>query len=117
MTTGSFVTSATRLGLSLIAPIGLIAVELVPARAQEGYGGFWDEPDVLLVTPEGDIVWEYVNGFMGLMRWGRERKQKRLETGVYRCYRVSYDAVPDFSQDFAYNYDGETTLLRHPGLA
>jgi hypothetical protein len=66
------------------------------------------------VTPEGDIVWEYVNGFMGRMQWGTSI---RLETGVYRAYRIPYDQVPDFSADFAYNYDGEPTLLRHPGNA
>ena len=66
------------------------------------------------VTPDGEIVWEYVNGFMGRMVWG---KSIRLETGVYRVYRIPYDAVPDFSSDFAYNYEGEASLLRHPGMA
>ncbi len=69
------------------------------------------------ITREGDIVWEYVNGFMGRMQWGRNREQIRLETGVYRCYRIPYDAVPDFSGDFAYNYEGGATILRHPGMA
>ncbi|MBP2236853.1 lipoprotein-anchoring transpeptidase ErfK/SrfK [Sinorhizobium kostiense] len=76
MTTGSFVTSATRIGLSLIAAIGLIAVELVPARAQEGYGGFWDEPDVLLVTPEGDILDYIPDG--GEVRAMRDRRGRTV---------------------------------------
>jgi len=67
------------------------------------------------VTPEGDIVWEYVNGHMGRMHWGQ--KGVRLETGVYRVYRIPLDQVPDFSENFAYNYEGEATILRHPGMA
>jgi hypothetical protein len=66
------------------------------------------------VTKEGEIVWEYVNGFMGKMTLA---KTIRLETGVYRVYRIPYDKVPDFSSDFDYNYEGEATILRHPGMA
>jgi hypothetical protein len=40
-----------------------------------------------------------------------------LETGVYRVYRIPLDQVPDFSENFAYNYEGEATILRHPGMA
>ncbi|APG91774.1 L,D-transpeptidase family protein [Sinorhizobium americanum] len=60
MKTGSNL-SATRTGLSLLAALGLLAVELVPARAQDGYGGYWGGGDVMLVTPEGDIL-DYVPG-------------------------------------------------------
>ncbi|OHV82395.1 L,D-transpeptidase [Ensifer sp. LCM 4579] len=56
MKTGSIVTSATRIGLSLLAAAGLVAVELAPAHAQEGYRGYWHRGDVMLVTPEGDIL-------------------------------------------------------------
>jgi len=66
------------------------------------------------VTREGEIVWEYVNAFMGKIQWG---KTIRLETGVYRVYRIPYDQVPDFSADFAYGYEGEASILRHPGMA
>lgn len=66
------------------------------------------------VTPKGEIVWEYVNAFMGKMQWG---KSIRLETGVYRVYRIPYDQVPDFSSDFDYGYEGEASILRHPGMA
>lgn len=58
--TGSLV-SATRTGLSLLAALGLLAVQFVPARAQEGYGGYWGSGDVMLVTPEGDIL-DYTPG-------------------------------------------------------
>jgi lipoprotein-anchoring transpeptidase ErfK/SrfK len=61
MKTGSNVTSATRIGLSFIAALGLLAVDFVPARAQEGYGGYWRDRDVMLVTPEGDIL-DYMPG-------------------------------------------------------
>ncbi|HXV29754.1 MAG TPA: L,D-transpeptidase [Sinorhizobium sp.] len=61
MKTGSIVTSATRTGLSLLAAVGLFAVELVPAQAQEAYGGDWRNGDVMLVTPEGDIL-DYMPG-------------------------------------------------------
>ena len=49
------------------------------------------------ITPEGELVWEYVNNYMGQMR---HRGRTRMETGVYRCYRIAYEDVPDFSQDF-----------------
>lgn len=76
MTTGSYVTSATRTGLSLFAAIGLIAVALVPARAQDGYGGYWEEPDVLLVTPEGDILDYMPDG--GEVRAMRDRRGRTV---------------------------------------
>ena len=67
------------------------------------------------VTPAGEIVWEYVNGFMGMFRFA---DMKRLETGVYRCYRLAPEAVPDFSQDFQLDRESwEATLLRHPVMA
>ncbi len=50
------------------------------------------------ITHEGELVWEYVNGFMGQMGY---LGKKRMETGVYRCYRIAYEDVPDFSRDFA----------------
>lgn len=53
------------------------------------------------ITPEGEIVWEYVNPYRGqLQLHGRIC----LESGVYRCYRIPYDEVPDFSKDFALRY-------------
>lgn len=61
MKTGSLVTPATRIGLSLFAAVGLLSAELVPARAQDGYGGYWRDRDVMLVTPEGDIL-DYMPG-------------------------------------------------------
>ena len=62
MKTGSLVTPATRTGLSLFAAFALIAVELAPANAQDGYGGYWGGGgDVMLVTPEGDIL-DYIPG-------------------------------------------------------
>lgn len=48
------------------------------------------------ITPDGRLVWEYINQYMGMMRGAT----KRMETGVYRCYRIPYDEVPDFSGDF-----------------
>ncbi|WP_026619054.1 lipoprotein-anchoring transpeptidase ErfK/SrfK [Ensifer sp. WSM1721] len=59
--TGSIVTSAPRIGLSLVAALGLLAGEFASAYAQEGYGGYWGDGDVMLVTPEGDIL-DYVPG-------------------------------------------------------
>ncbi len=61
MKTGSLVTPATRTGLSLFAAFALIAVELEPAKAQDAYGGYWGSGDVMLVTPEGDIL-DYIPG-------------------------------------------------------
>lgn len=49
------------------------------------------------ITADGEIVWEYVNGYRGQF-WYNGRI--RMETGVYRCYRIGYDEVPDFSKDF-----------------
>ena len=49
------------------------------------------------ITPGGELVWEYINGYMGQFRY---RGMKRMEEGVYRCYRIAYEDVPDFSQDF-----------------
>ena len=49
------------------------------------------------------------------MTWGKSGR--RIETGVYRAYRIHYDEGPDFTDDFAYNYDGEATILRHPNMA
>lgn len=49
------------------------------------------------ITPDGEVVWEYVNGYRGQF-WFNGRV--RMEVGVYRCYRIAYDEVPDFSQDF-----------------
>lgn len=70
------------------------------------------------ITPGGDIVWEYVNGLRGMFSWGRgERKQTRIETGVYRTYSVDPSEVPDFTDDFAYGADSEATVLVHPDLA
>lgn len=65
------------------------------------------------VTPDGEIVWEYVNGFMGMFQF---RGMKRMETGVYRSYRVPYEAVPDFSSDFEQEAAGKTTLIQHPPI-
>ncbi|ASQ03448.1 murein L,D-transpeptidase [Sinorhizobium meliloti WSM1022] len=61
MKTGSLVTPATRTGLSLFAALALMAMELAPANAQDGYGGYWGGGDVMLVTPEGDIL-DYIPG-------------------------------------------------------
>jgi hypothetical protein len=66
------------------------------------------------ITHDGEIVWEYVNGFMGMFRF---RDMKRLETGVYRAYRIPYEAVPDFSADFERKADAEASWLRHPSMA
>jgi len=60
-------------------------------------------------------VWEYVNGFLGMFRFAN---MKRLETGVYRCYRLPPEALPDFSGDFHLEKESwEATLLRHPVMA
>ena len=40
------------------------------------------------VTPEGEIVWEFVNPHMGL------NGKASTGPGIYRVYRVPYDAVP-----------------------
>lgn len=61
MKTGSLVTPATRTGLSLFAALALMAMELAPANAQDAYGGYWGGGDVMLVTPEGDIL-DYIPG-------------------------------------------------------
>lgn len=67
------------------------------------------------VTPSGEIVWEYVNGFLGTFNYGRI---KRIESGVYRCYRIPYEAVPDFSGDFETGEKPfEATMARHPMMA
>jgi outer membrane protein assembly factor BamB len=65
------------------------------------------------ITPDGEIVWEYVNGFMGMFHF---RGMKRLESGVYRCYRLPYNAIPDFSSDFEQYLDGKATLLQVPPI-
>ena len=39
------------------------------------------------VTPDGEIVWEFVNPHMGL-------SGKASGPGIYRVYRIPYDAVP-----------------------
>ncbi|MBD9623849.1 murein L,D-transpeptidase [Ensifer sp. ENS06] len=59
MKTGSLVTSATRTGLSLLAAVGFLAVDLTAAFAQDyrGYNRYGD--DVMLVTPDGEIL-DYV---------------------------------------------------------
>ncbi len=67
------------------------------------------------VTPSGEIVWEYVNGFLGMFRYG---KMKRIETGVYRCYRIPYGEIPDFSEDVETGERPfEATVARHPMMA
>ncbi|WP_429174012.1 L,D-transpeptidase family protein [Ensifer sp. LBL] len=59
MKTGLPVTSATRTGLSLLAAVGFFAVDLTAAFAQDyrGYNRYGD--DVMLVTPDGEIL-DYV---------------------------------------------------------
>ena len=67
------------------------------------------------ITPAGEIVWEYVNGFLGTFRYG---PIKRIERGVYRCYRIPCEAVPDFSSDFESDeLSFEATIARHPMMA
>lgn len=65
------------------------------------------------VTTHGDIVWEYVNGFMGMFDF---QGMKRMETGVYRCYRIPYEAVPDFSADFQRYQSFESTWIQQPSI-
>ncbi|WP_429113210.1 L,D-transpeptidase family protein [Ensifer sp. KUDG1] len=59
MKTGLPVTSATRTGLSLLAAVGFFAVDLTAAFAQDyrGYNRYGE--DVMLVTPDGEIL-DYV---------------------------------------------------------
>ena len=40
------------------------------------------------VTPQGEIVWEYVSPF----QWNRGTAM--VESGIYRSYRYGYDQVP-----------------------
>lgn len=66
------------------------------------------------VTPEGETVWEYVKGFLGTVARGGAQ---RMDTGIYRAYRIPRDEAPDFPADFEYQVDetpNETTLLGHP---
>lgn len=63
------------------------------------------------MTREGQIVWEYVNGFTGMLQFGG---MKRVETGIYRCYRVPYGSVPDLSSDFERDDAGKATHVWHP---
>ena len=66
------------------------------------------------VTPDGEIVWEYVNGFLGSVVRGGGQK---IDNGIYRAYRLPYDSVPDFSRDFDFRSDEppkESTLLSQP---
>ena len=57
--TGSHVTSATRIGLSLLAAAGFLAVDLTAAFAQDYRGRNRYGDDVMLVTPDGEIL-DYV---------------------------------------------------------
>lgn len=66
------------------------------------------------ITPAGEIVWEYINGYAGMFHFAG---MKRIETGVYRCCRVSYEDVPDFSADFTRSVMGEASLLKAPPIA
>ena len=50
------------------------------------------------ITREGEIVWEYINPFVGVFQW---LDKWRLEQGVYRCYRVAPEEVPEFPSKFA----------------
>lgn len=61
MKTGSHVTSVTRTGLSLLAAAGFFALDLTAAAAQDyrGYNRYGD--DVMLVSPDGEIL-DYVPG-------------------------------------------------------
>ncbi|NUS67174.1 MAG: murein L,D-transpeptidase [Ensifer adhaerens] len=61
MKTGSLVTSATRTGLSLLAAVGFLAVDLTAAFAQDYRGSNRYGDDVMLVTPNGEIL-DYVPG-------------------------------------------------------
>jgi len=67
------------------------------------------------VTPNGEIVWEYVNGFMGMCPWGRHGGEI-MTKGVYRAYRVPYGSVPDLSCGFPTQVAGQASLLEHPAI-
>ena len=46
------------------------------------------------VTPQGEIVWEYVSPF----QWNRGTAM--VESGIYRSYRYGYDRVPQADPRF-----------------
>ncbi|MDK1490248.1 L,D-transpeptidase [Sinorhizobium sp. 7-81] len=126
MKTGSIVTTATRTGLSLLAAAGLLAVELSPASAQEGYyrgGG-----DVILVTPNGEIL-DYMPGQdeVRAMRdhrgrtvlvdpWGNVVATVMPSDGYGRARRrqsdvdvYSNDGYADYDRRYGYSEPGEFT--------
>ena len=121
--TGSIVTSAPRFGLSLVAALGLLAGEFAPAHAQEGYGGYWSDRDVMLVTPEGDIL-DYMPGRdeVQVMRdrrgrtvlvdpWGNIVATVVPNDGYGAVRRRQYDAGGYSERDRGYGYSepGEFT--------
>ncbi|WP_046118848.1 L,D-transpeptidase family protein [Ensifer aridi] len=121
--TGSIVTSAPRIGLSLVTALGLFAAEFAPAHAQEGYGGYWSDGDVMLVTPEGDIL-DYMPGRdeVQVMRdrrgrtvlvdpWGNIVATVVPNDGYGAARRREYDAESYSDRDRGYGYSepGEFT--------
>ena len=56
------------------------------------------------VTPDGEIVWEYISPFP----WGSWSK---IETGIYRAFRYGYDEVPFVGDPWFMRTDG------HKGVA
>ena len=50
---------------------------------------------VFEVTPQGEIVWEYISPFF----WGRGTAV--VDSGIYRVYRYAYDDFPEANKYFA----------------
>jgi len=47
------------------------------------------------ITSDGEIVWEYINGYPG--QYSDAKGRNCIQTGAYRCYRIPYQDVPNFS--------------------
>jgi len=49
------------------------------------------------ITPEGEIVWEFVNPYLGVNLTYWDHGALLINRGVYRCYRVAYEDAPKAS--------------------
>jgi outer membrane protein assembly factor BamB len=65
------------------------------------------------VTRQGELVWEYVNGFLGQCPYG-PRGEVMILRGVYRAVRLERDAVPSLPASPHPQVSGQATLVDHP---
>ncbi len=62
------------------------------------------------ITPDGEIVWEYINPHKTQRR---QEGEIRIESGIYRCYRISYDEVPEFKNSMTWTDELMAWTAKH----